>query len=445
LVTFHKVTSKIYISEDGFTPDQLSMVSNRFNNLLFSNLVDEKPTFDDLLSERLVRKMKLESELGGGGLLQKRMFPYRRLTKRSGGTSDHKMFAEKRQKHGVDYETTYRKPPGLGSFRSFKKKNSAFKRDRSWMQDAMREASIPSTYYMQKRGSEGPPENPASDKKPASMSQAEWWRTNYIPNLEYMQDKRGPNAGMKEDKDVQEKRDEDHVQIPDNHDKKSGLASSLKSVNPNEFGFSDYDGGLASSYFDDMKKRNPLASSYFDDLKKRPFISGLTRQTQQSSSHNKPIFGQQNYQRQKRHGNGLMRRMSGHQNGFNRQAVRYSVPSPTHGKPGNNQLWYSAKRDHKRSAGDDYMFAKRSNGDDDMFAKRMCVTCSGSENGYFGGQGGGFMTGFDEHGPSDDGGDYYHAYEAPQEYTGYTAITKVRKRNLGTVTFNDIKAGSNFY
>ena len=75
LVTFHQVTSKIYIAERRpFTPDQLeSMVNNRFNNMLFSNLADNKPSLNDLLSERLVRKMRLETELGNG-LLQKRMW-----------------------------------------------------------------------------------------------------------------------------------------------------------------------------------------------------------------------------------------------------------------------------------------------------------------------------------------------------------------------------------
>lgn len=406
LVTFHQVTSKIYIAERRpFTPDQLeSMVNNRFNNMLFSNLAENKPSLNDLLSERLVRKMRLETELGNG-LLQKRMFPYRRLTKRGGGNNDHKMFAGKRS----NYETSYRAPPGLESFRSFKKKrNSAFKRN--YMLDAMREASIPATYHELAKRGVVPTENLASNKNPASMSQAEWFASNYIPNLGYMQDKRMQDPHMQEDTDLHEKRSDDHVHAPDNHKKKSGLASSLKSVNPNEFGFSDYDGGLASSYFADMKKRTK----------------------QRLSSHNAPIFRKQTWQ--KRHGNGLMRRDMDHQNG---QAVRYSVPSVTHGKTDDKQVWYSAKREHKRSSGDADMFAKRSSDDEDMFAKRMCVTCSRSEDGFYGGRGGGFSTGYNEHGAND-----YHAYDEPEEYS---AVNKAEKRNLGTVTFNDIKAGSDFY
>ena len=55
------------------------------------------------------------------------------------------------------------------------------------------------------------------------------------------------------------------------------------------------------------------------------------------------------------------------------------------------------------------MFAKRSAGDNELngynefFAKRMCVTCSDSGDGYSGGQGGGFLTGYNEHGANDYG------------------------------------------
>merc|ERR1711972_1183636 len=113
-------------------------------------------------------------------------------------------------------------------------------------------------------------------------------------------------------------------------------------------------------------------------------------------------------------------------------AIRYSTPSETHGKD-SGKIWYSVRDPQFSTNKQKRAFSEYSKtvGDNGLFGART--------------KGGGFLTGYNEHAPGN--ADYYHEYDDQMGYPveGYTALNRLNKRGLDTVTYNDVTAGAHMW